>query len=207
MSKKKITGEDGKQYTIKEKKPFYKRWWFIALVLIIVFGAFASGSDDENDTGPTKVDNDTEIVDEDNTDEEVSDEEEIENSEFAVGEKVEFEGQIVEITDVEFSNGEDFDTPAEGNEYVIVHVRIENESDEKISYNPYNFSMENSNGQIENQSFTIIDTDTALSSGELRGGGNVEGTLVFEQPIDDGGLKLIFEPSFWSADEVIFNLQ
>lgn len=207
MSKKNITGEDGKQYTIKEKKPFYKRWWFIVLVLIIAFGAITTVGEDETDAGPAKVDGDTEVVAEDNDDEKDNDEEEIENTEFSVGEQVEFEGQIVEITDVQFSSGEDFDTPAEGNEYVIVHIKIENQSDEKISYNPYNFSMENSNGQIENQTFTIIDTDTALSSGELREGGNVEGTLVFEQPIDDDGLKLIFEPSFWSTDEVIFNLQ
>ena len=31
---KKITGEDGKTYV--EKKPIYKKWWFILLVVILV---------------------------------------------------------------------------------------------------------------------------------------------------------------------------
>lgn len=34
MAKKHITGEDGKKYVMKEKKPFYKKWWFILIVAI-----------------------------------------------------------------------------------------------------------------------------------------------------------------------------
>src|SRR5699024_8556670 len=97
-------------------------------------------------------------------------------------------------------------TPSEGNEYVIVHVTIENNGEDKISYNPFNFKMMNSNGQIEDQGLIMVDSDTSLSSGELAPGGNVSGTLSFEQPIDDDGLKLIFEPSFWGTDEIIFNI-
>lgn len=208
---KKLYDENGNVVKgAKVKKPFYKKWWFIGLVVIFIAGAFLGG--DDEDSSPKKVDDESEQVEDTNDDAEDvavddNEEESIEDTVFGVGEKVEFEGQVVEVTDVEYSSGEDFDEPAEGNEYVIVYVRIENNSDEKISYNPFNFSMENSNGQIETQAFTTVDNDTSLSSGELREGGNVEGTIAFEQPVDDGGLKLIFEPSFWSAGEVIFDLQ
>ncbi|WEV56171.1 Ltp family lipoprotein [Ligilactobacillus acidipiscis] len=50
MSKKQITGEDGKKYTVKEKKPFYKRVWFWILVIVVVFigvGSMGGGSDDK----------------------------------------------------------------------------------------------------------------------------------------------------------------
>lgn len=52
MSKKKVTGADGKTYTVKEKKPFYKKIWFWVVVVIIVLGAggMAGGSDDKADT-------------------------------------------------------------------------------------------------------------------------------------------------------------
>src|SRR5690625_32140 len=40
-----------------EKKPFYKRWWFIALIALIIIGAFFSGDEETEVT-----DNDTEIV-------------------------------------------------------------------------------------------------------------------------------------------------
>lgn len=46
---KKIKAEDGKVYV--EKKPFYKRVWFIVLAVIVVIGVFASmgGSDDSKE--------------------------------------------------------------------------------------------------------------------------------------------------------------
>ncbi|ELB51554.1 Ltp family lipoprotein [Enterococcus lactis] len=48
MVKKKVTGEDGKTYVMKEKKPFYKRVWFWILVVLVVFivGGALSGGDD-----------------------------------------------------------------------------------------------------------------------------------------------------------------
>lgn len=49
MSKKKITGDDGKEYVVKEKKPWYKKWWFWVLVVILVIfgiGLINGGSDD-----------------------------------------------------------------------------------------------------------------------------------------------------------------
>lgn len=50
MSKKKIVGEDGKQYVAKEKKPFYKKVWFWILAVIVVIGIGGSfgGGDDGN---------------------------------------------------------------------------------------------------------------------------------------------------------------
>lgn len=38
MAKKKIIGQDGNEYEVKIKKPFYKRWWFIAIVAVFVIG-------------------------------------------------------------------------------------------------------------------------------------------------------------------------
>lgn len=45
MAKKTITGEDGKVYTFKVKKPFYKRVWFWLLVLVVlIIGLSSMGS-------------------------------------------------------------------------------------------------------------------------------------------------------------------
>lgn len=50
---KKIQGEDGKVYV--EKKPIYKRWWFIALAVLVVLGIAGSltGGGDTDSTTPT----------------------------------------------------------------------------------------------------------------------------------------------------------
>src|SRR5690625_3519993 len=200
----------------KKKKSIFKRWWFWVIAVIVLFLIIPSGGDD----GPQKVEEaSSEIADEevdapnDNDENEVSESKKQEESEdeqpteFSIGEKVELDGQVVEVTQVEKSAGSDFDTPKDGNEFVIVHVAIENNGDKEISYNPFNFKMQNSNGQIEDQAFTTIDNDTSLSSGDLAPGGNVSGSVAFEQPIDDPELKLIFEASFWSNKKIIFNLQ
>jgi len=158
----------------KVKKPFYKKWWVWLIVVVIVIGFAAGGGDDD---GPKKVEEASTDVSNDEESEDAASEDEIENKEFGVGEKVELDGQVVEVTEVEKSEGNEFDKPAEDNEYVIVHVSIENNSDEEISYNPFNFKMKNSNGQIEDQGLITIDNDTSLSSGELAPDGNVSGTL------------------------------
>ena len=51
---KKIVGEDGKVYY--ERKPIYKRWWFILLVILIILGIIGSrGSKNENSSSGTKT--------------------------------------------------------------------------------------------------------------------------------------------------------
>jgi hypothetical protein len=146
--------------------------------------------------------NNTSLNNEENNANEDETEENLENQTFGVGDAVEHDDYSLVVNDVEKSQGEDFDEPSDGNEYVIVEVTIDNNGDDTISYNPYHFNIQNSQGNITDTTFTTIDSDTSLSSGDLAPGGTVSGTLAFEAPVDDPELELIFEPSFWSADEV-----
>lgn len=130
--------------------------------------------------------------------------EEIEVQEFfEIGDNVDLDGTIVTVMGVDKSSGEDFDKPKEGMEYVIVTVHIYNNSSDKISYNPFDFKVQNSSGQITDMAFSIVDTETAMESGELTVGGEVEGTITFEEPIRDSGLILIYQPSFWFDERVV----
>ena len=49
MAKKEIIGEDGKTYTVKEKKPFYKKPWFIILVGLVILGGLFGGKNKVKD--------------------------------------------------------------------------------------------------------------------------------------------------------------
>ncbi|EGS31042.1 hypothetical protein HMPREF9130_1517 [Peptoniphilus sp. oral taxon 375 str. F0436] len=53
MSKKTIVGDDGKEYTVKEKKPFYKKWWFILIVAIIVISILGKAFGGDTNTSST----------------------------------------------------------------------------------------------------------------------------------------------------------
>lgn len=115
-----------------------------------------------------------------------------EKTSFALNETAVFEDVHYTVTNVEYSNGTEFDKPAEGKNYVIVTLKIENKSDSKISYNAYDWKMLNSQGQEDDETFSIVDSDNALNSGDLAAGGTKTGTLVYEELKDETSLKLLY---------------
>lgn len=185
----------------KVKKPFYKKWW-VWLLAVIIIVAFANGGGEEETA--KKVDSDTKATETSSTPEK---KDEAVKDVYAVGEAVKLGENVLTVTNVSKSTGSDFDKPKQGHEYVIVTVQIENAGEENISYNPFDFKMSNSQGQIVDTGFITVDSDTALSSGELAPGGKVSGTVSFEQPAGDTGLQLQYSPSFWSDKTIKVNLQ
>ena len=111
------------------------------------------------------------------------------------------------VNEVTKSSGGEFDKPKDGYEYVIVKITIENTGSSNISYNPFDFTMQNSQGQISDIALTTVDQDTSLPSGKLAPGGKVTGTIPFEQPINDPLLQLQYKPDYFSDEVTKINLQ
>ena len=131
-----------------------------------------------------------------------------EKTEFKVGDVVSFEGRelVVESIDRNYKTGNRFIKPKDGKEYVKVNVKIENKSSEKLSYNIFDFKMEDTNGAIESPTFvSTANAADNLSSGELAKGGKKIGSVVFEVPANSK-LKMHYQPSFWSNKDVIINM-
>ncbi|MEH7444132.1 DUF4352 domain-containing protein [Bacillus sp. JJ1122] len=188
------------------KKPFYKKWWVWLIAIIAVF-AIAGGSGEDEESTPKVKSGSAETLATEKTVKQEETKAEPVKEEFTVGEQVQLGDNVLTVTKVEKSAGGDFDQPKDGHEFVIVTVEINNAGDENISYNPFDFKMSNSQGQIVDQAFTTVDTNTALQSGELAPGGKVSGTIAFEQPAGDTGLQLQYTPSFWSDKTIKVNLQ
>ena len=168
--------------------------WKIVLIAVVVIAiisvVFGGGSSDEPSSSGESKTKTTKKEDKKET-----------KKEFSQGEIVNFKGVEYSITNVKKTTGEDYDNAKDGYEYVIVTIKIENKSDKKISYNPYDWKMENSKGQEEDNAFTIVDSDTSLNSGDLNPGGVVEGTIAYEEPQGDAGLKLnYFDNSLFDED-------
>lgn len=108
------------------------------------------------------------------------------------------DGGTFTVVGVEASQGSGLMSPKEGMEFVIVTVAITNGGSKEISYNEmFDFKCKNSQGQITRATlFSGEGQNTSLSSGSLASGGNVSGTVVFEEPIGDPGLVLIYESLF-----------
>ncbi|RWZ54447.1 DUF4352 domain-containing protein [Halobacillus fulvus] len=193
----------------RPKKPLLKRWWFWALAIILFFMLI----DDEDEPIETVISEDdiavTEEVEAESEPESSVDEEPPEEAltAYNVGDTAQLNDHQLTVLKVEKSNGNNYDQPKEGKEFVIVSVQIENVGSNEVSYNSFDFEMSNSQGQIVEPAFTIVDSDTSLESGDLATGGSVTGTVAFEQPKDDQGLKLHYEPGFWSNDQITVNIK
>ena len=181
----------------KSQKTIYKKWWFWLIVIIVVISILGSNSSDDNFYTPT-----------DSTYNQ-SNSSSMENSNkiYSVGQEATLGTGSIIVTKIEKSSGSTYETPKSGKEFVIVYVTIKNNGSSNLSYNPYDFKMQNSLGQQEDISFTIIDQDTSLQSGELVSGGSVSGTIVFEEPINDSNLTLIYQDNYWSNKSIQIKLQ
>lgn len=183
----------------KEKKPIFKKWWFWLIIVIVVIAIGSAGSDNTvGDSNTTEKE----------TIQSGKKEEKVEVKEFyGLNEEAELEGANITVTKVEKSAGERFNEPKAGQEFVAVTVNIKNTSNRNISYNPYDYKLQDSNGNIVTQAFGSVDRDTRLSSGELAPGGTKTGSITFEVPIDDKDLTLIYEGNFWRGKQLKFKLQ
>lgn len=179
-------------YVEKEKKPIYKKWWFWVLIIVAIIGIASVGNNNDNNT-TTKTSSSSSTT-------------QNEKTEYNQGEEAILGKGAITVTKVEKSQGTQWDKPKSGKEFVIVYLTVENKGNSNLSYNPFYFKMQNSQGQQESMTFTTIDQDTALQSGELIPGGKVSGTITFEQPKGDSNLILIYNDSIWSSKELKIKL-
>lgn len=177
-----------------------------AMVGLLSLGLVAcSGESSE----PTKVDSgNAEASGEKSSADKENKEKKDEPKVFAVGDSIKKDGKVVTVTKVKRSQGTEMDKPDKGNEYVIVSVKIANKGEEKISYNPFNYSLKNAQGQINDQAMALIDQDTHLNSGKLAPGGKVSGTIVFQAPkkSTNKDLTLIIKGNMFSSEGIKVNL-
>lgn len=176
-----------------EKKPIYKKWWFWVLIIIVIVGIAGARSNNNNTATQTSSSSTTSTT-------------QNEKTEYNQGEEAMLGKGAITVTKVEKSQGTQWDKPKSGKEFVIVYLTIENKGNSNLSYNPFYFKIQNSQGQQESMTFTTVDQDTSLQSGELIPGGKVSGTIVFEQPKGDSGLILIYNDSIWSSKELKIKL-
>ncbi|MBK5028078.1 DUF4352 domain-containing protein [Enterococcus faecium] len=168
---------------------------FIGFIILCIIGfTFLGNSSDSNTSksvGETNPNNSS-----DNT----------LSKEYHVGDTVSYKGYEIKVNHVSFSNGNEYETPDTGKQYVIINVTITNNTDQKQSYNPYNFKL-NANGNATDVDEIVTDgiaTDR-LNSGDLDNGASVTGNLV-GQADPNAKLKLQYETSFWNNETVDISL-
>lgn len=186
MNNKQESGNRGMQQSNsnfqKIKKPWYKRWWMIVLYVFVGLIIIGSLGDDESQTSKnTSVSRKNSNV-------------------YSIGDVVNIEDYTVIVNDVYTTNGDEYSSPKSGYEYVVINVTIKNSGEDVINYTSYDFQVQDSNGKIVEPACTSMELDDELDSESLASGGQVTGSIVFEEPIDDDGLILIYQPE-WCGEK------
>jgi len=105
----------------------------------------------------------------------------------------------VTLTSVKKLASDQYIQPKAGNIYIVVHVKMVNNSTGEVDYNPLDFHVRSGSGNITDIDFVVPSTYTAnnqLNSGKLSAGGNVEGDLIFQVRKGDHKTQLTWQPSF-----------
>ncbi|APX72040.1 hypothetical protein M5C72_02540 [Companilactobacillus allii] len=211
---KKIVGKDGKEYTVKEKKPFYKKWWFWLIVVIILIGvvpAMVGGSDDDSskssDVKDAKTSNTTKDADDSNSAKSKSKTIELDNDEATVLKEVSYNpnynddswaGTKVNIDRVKVATIKPFKDEEENNNVykgiVIVHFNVSASQD--IDFYPTQGTLVTNDGQqVDANSYSSDNFDGQIAKNAKKSG-NVMFTLTtLDNPKDLKNIRLK-----WDAD-------
>lgn len=114
-------------------------------------------------------------------------EEKARKKEFKQNEIATFKEVDYSVENVERTKGSnEFLKVKDGHEYIIITLKINNKSKEKISFNELDWKIVTSDGaETAFTSLVTEDNDTSLNSGDLNSGGTKIGTVSYEIPEGD----------------------
>ena len=175
----------------------------VFFVLVAIIGS--SGDDDE----PKKVETSTPTQNVETTPIQTEQEPELEKenkSAFYVGETAELKGVNVTLASVTESTGSTYNTPTDGNVFVLCEFEIANNSDKEIAVS----SMMSFEAYCDDYacSYSITALMEKGNKNQLDGtvaaGKKFNGVIGYEVPADWSELEIRFTPNFWSGKDIIF---
>lgn len=205
MTKKKIRGEDGKEYTVKEKKPIYKRVWFWILVVIIV-GAIGSQM---GDGAPSTTEAATVSATEAQTEAETE-------ALYAVGDEVTAGGIGVVVNSVEeresFESDNQFiDAVTTDGKFIVVDATLTNNASDAKTFSSMMFKIVDEQGRnfeaLTDANLMMILEDQNLFLESVNPGMSRTGVFVFEVPADVEAYSLEISGGLLSGSKTVIRLK
>lgn len=188
----------------EKKKGSCLKTILIVIAVIVVLGVI--GSIFGKEKKPEKVGE----VNTDTQTEEASSETETEEEQtvFKQGEVAEMNDVQITLMGYEESAGSEYNTPAEGNVFVLANFEIANNSDSELaissmmSFEAYaddytlNYSL---NALIEKSGSTQLD-------GTIAPGKKMNGWIGYEVPADWSNIEIHFTDNVWSSNKFVFEI-
>lgn len=176
-------------------KPLYQKWWFWVIIVVIV--AICGGA--LNNTDQPATEDEVAVPSVDNTAK--PDDNARQDNTPHIGTATQANGLEFAVKSVDRNYIASYSNAKDGMEYVKVNISIKNISKDVQSYNALHFKIEDSNGSIETYANAMMaQADDSLKHGDLAIGGTKEGSIVFEVPYGDTGLKLHIYKNGFDSD-------
>ncbi|MBP3197842.1 MAG: DUF4352 domain-containing protein [Butyrivibrio sp.] len=195
----------------KNKKPFYKKWWFwVLVVLVLLVAAGSSGSKNSNSDSKkvgevassteTKTES-TSSTETAKTEEKASESTEPVKTEYYVGDILEDGNmRIVYVSSGEYTEDNQFSQPKDGNKFISVRFEFENISDKSdASVSFYSFECY-ADGYACDMHYL---NDESLSA-SLSPGRTTSGNLIFEVPTDAKEIEIEYTTNVFTSDKIKF---
>lgn len=116
----------------------------------------------------------------------------LDNNNPIIGDTVIAENLSIRVDSVAVIDGNEDDIPQPGNQFMLVYLTLENVGSGEQDYSSYEFTLQNSTGEIRPPEYTYLNEETDLSDGTLSSGNKITGSIVYEAPIGDTELCLIY---------------
>lgn len=162
----------------------------VIFVVLIIIGMASGGSKSE----PTKVSENS-----------TSNTQTEQPKEYKTGDVVKLGDRQFTVISVKRQKSISYSTAKSGKEYAIVNVTIQNQGKDEVSFNTFDFKIQDVNGAQTSADASSYSLEDSLNSGTLAPNGKITGSLAFEVP-EGTDAKLLFQPSFWSNDRIVVAL-
>lgn len=212
---KKIIGEDGKTYTMKEKKPFYKRVWFWILAVIVVAGiGGALGGEEEPANGGEKVDQSSQSESKPEKKESKKEEKPAkEVKTYNISDEVNVGDVMYVVNGIETATnvGGEYGQNSKGT-YLIVSVSVTNNGSEALSVSDDFFILKNDGKEYKSDAMAAIyaNDDSSFFLESINPDLTMSGKIIFDVSdavIDSTTKQLQVATGFWGTETVLINLQ
>lgn len=190
----------------KNKKPIFKKWWFWAIIVVVLISAIGNSGDDADKDVTT---GENPVVEEpassENNTSQTEDKSDLVNepvkTEYYVGDILEDGNtRIVFMSSGDYTEENEYMQPSEGNKYIYLQFAFENisdNSDTSISF--YSFKCYADGYAAEMYYGGEEDLSATLSAGRA-----TTGYVYFEVPADAAAIEVEYETNVFTEEKVKF---
>ena len=207
---KKIKDENGNVYV--KKTPFYKKWWFILIIVLIAFGAIKGGSGTNSSKQSTSSNSSTQVTtSEETVEKKASEETKITEDATKAEHKI---GEIVKVGDVEYivnskslsqNVGGEYGKTANGI-YLIVNVTVKNTGKKSITVTDDFFKLLKGDTEYatDGAAGLYANEEAKFFLSELNPENSITGNVVFDlsnETANASGLQLQVQTGIWGTQK------